>query len=100
GGPATGPPLPRTRRFPPASCDVVQRLPQDGRVEQDLRVLVVEDVHLPADLVDLVDVVACPLELRLDERAPEVDGRPGGLGAQLVACLLEGAQADGRTQGL
>ena len=59
-----------------------------------------EDVHLAADLVDLVHVVAGPAQLRLDERAAQVDGGAGGAGAEIVGRLLEGPHADGGTERL
>src|ERR1700737_3843022 len=63
-----------------------------------IRVHVVEDVHLAADLVDLVEVVPGPLELGLDQRTAEIDGGPRGAGAEVVRGLLESADADGRPQ--
>jgi len=66
----------------------------------DLRVLVVEDVHLAADLVDLVDVVPGPFELCLDEWTPEFHGAAYCPRSQLVRALLERPQPHRGTERL
>src|SRR5207248_11775221 len=59
----------RAGRFLPAAGHALQCLAEHRHGEQQLRVLVMEDVHLAADLLDLVDVIARPFQLRLDQRA-------------------------------
>src|SRR5207237_6511468 len=93
-------PLDRALRRPAAAGDPRERLAQDGEREENLGVLVMEDVHLAADLVDLVEVVPGPLELRFDERTAELDRRFGGASAQLVRTLLERPEPDGWTERL
>src|SRR5207237_8312536 len=57
-----------------------------------------EDVDLTADLIDLVDVVSCPLQLGLDQRTAEIDRGAGGSRAQVVRRFLERAHPDRRPQ--
>ena len=58
-----------------------------------------EDVDLAADLVDLVDVVSGPLELRLDQRTSEIHRETRGLRPQIVRGLLESAHAERGPEG-
>ena len=71
-----------------------ERLRQHRHRHQQLGIDVMEDVDLAADLVDLVDVVSGPLELRLDEWTPQVHGETRRFRSQIVGRLLESAHAD------
>src|SRR5207248_6485154 len=87
-------PLLSARSAGDAAHSTRESLGEHADCHQQLRVDVMEDVDLAADLVDLVDVVSGPLELRLDEWTPQVHGETRRFRSQIVGRLLESAHAD------
>ena len=72
--------------------------PQHAHAKERLRIGVVEEVHLLAELVELIDVDAGGSQHRLDEARAQVHRRGAKRGAHVAGGLLEGAGDDVRTQ--